>query len=92
MGDTLKEQIQTMDEDTKIRMLNELIPKDRFSIQKIEALAKTFRLDSVFVNKSNSVQVQFALISYKRETTEIGLLILEPQRTSLTQKLSKSFA
>jgi len=74
MGNALKEQIQTMDEDTKIRMLNELIPKDGFSIQKIEALAKTFGLDSVFVNKSNSVQVQFALISYKRETTEIGLL------------------
>jgi len=49
MGDALKEQIQTMDEDTKIRMLNELIPKNRFSIQKIEALAKTFGLDSVFV-------------------------------------------
>jgi len=74
MGDALKEQIQTMDEDTKIRMLNELIPKARFSIQKIEALAKTFGLNSVFVNKSNSVQVQFALISYKRETKEIGLL------------------
>jgi len=74
MGDALKEQIQTMDEDTKIRMINKLIPKAGFSIPKIEALAKTFRLDSVFVNKSNSVQVQFMLISYKRETTEIGLL------------------
>jgi len=74
MGDTLKEQIQTMDEDTKIRTLNELIPKAGFSIQKIEALAKTFRLDSVFVNKSNSVQIEFAVISYKRETKEIGLL------------------
>jgi len=74
MGDALKEQIQTMDEDTKIRMLNELIPKDGFSIQRIEALARTFGLDSVFVNKSNSVQVQFALVSYKRETTEISLL------------------
>jgi len=50
------------------------IPKDRFNIQKIEALAKTFGLDSVFDNKSNSVQVQFALVSYKRETKEIGLL------------------
>jgi len=28
LGDALKEQIQTMDEDTKIRMLNELIPKN----------------------------------------------------------------
>jgi len=74
MGDALKKQIQTMDENTKIRTLNKLIPKDGFNIQKIEALAKTFGLDSVFVNKSNSVQVQFALISYKRETTEIGLL------------------
>jgi len=74
MGDTLKEQIQTMDEDTKIRTLNELIPKTGFNIQKIETLARTFGLDSVFVNKSNSVQVQFALISYKKETKEIGLL------------------
>ena len=74
MGDALKKQIQTMDEDTKIRTLNELIPKNGFSIQKIEALAKTFGLDSVFVNKSNSVQIEFALISYKRETKEIGLL------------------
>jgi len=74
MGDALKEQIQTMDEDTKIRTLNELIPKAGFSIQKIETLAKAFSLDSAFVNKSNSVQVQFALISYKRETKEIGLL------------------
>jgi len=74
MGDALKEQIQTMDEDTKIRTLNELIPKNGFSIQKIEALAKTFGLDSVFVNKSNSVQIEFAVISYKRETKEIGLL------------------
>jgi len=74
MGDALKEQIQTMDKDTRIRMLNELIPKDGFNIQKIEALARTFRLDSAFVNKSNSVQVQFMLISYKRETKEIGLL------------------
>jgi len=74
MGDALKEQIQTMDEDTKIRTLNELIPKNGFSIQKIETLAKTFGLDSVFVNKSNSVQIEFALISYKRETKEIGLL------------------
>jgi len=74
MGDALKEQIQTMDEDTRIRTLNKLIPKDGFNIQKIEALAKTFRLDSVFVNKSNSVQVQFVLISYKRETKEISLL------------------
>jgi len=32
MGDALKEQIQTMDEDTKIRTLNELIPKAGFSI------------------------------------------------------------
>jgi len=74
MGDTLKEQIQTMDKDTKIRMLNELIPKNGLSIQKIETLAKTFGLDSVFVNKSNSVQIKFALISYKCETKEIGLL------------------
>jgi len=74
VGDALKEQIQTMDEDTKIRTLNELIPKAGFSIQKIEALAKTFGLDSVFVNKSNSVQIEFAVISYKRETKEIGLL------------------
>jgi len=63
-----------MDEDTKIRTLNELIPKNRFNIQKIEALAKTFGLDSVFVNKSNSVQIEFAVISYKQETKEIGLL------------------
>ena len=74
MGDALKEQIQTMDEDTKIRTINELIPKNRCDIRKIETLAKTFGLDSVFVNKSNSVQIQFAVISYKRETTEIGLL------------------
>jgi len=74
MEDALKEQIQTMDEDTKIRMLNELIPKAGFSIQKIEALAKTFGLDSVFVNKSNSVQIEFTVVSYKRETKEIGLL------------------
>ena len=74
MGDALKEQIQTMDEDTKIRTLNELIPKNGFSIQKIEALAKTFGLDSAFVNKSNSVQIEFAVISYKWETKEIGLL------------------
>jgi len=74
MGDALKEQIQTMDEDTKIRTINELIPKNGYDIQKIETLARTFRLDSVFVNKSNSVQVQFAVNSYKRETTEVGLL------------------
>jgi len=74
MGDALKEQIQTMDDDTKIRTLNKLIPKAGFSIQKIEALAKTFGLDSVFVNKSNSVQIEFVVISYKRETKEIGLL------------------
>jgi len=74
MGDALKEQIQTMDEDTKIRTLNELIPKNGFNIQKIEALTKTFGLDSVFVNKSNSVQIQFSLISYKQETKEKGLL------------------
>ena len=74
MGDALKEQIQTMDEDTKIRMLNKLIPKNGCDIQKIETLARTFGLDSVFVNKSNSVQVQFVLVSYKRETTEISLL------------------
>jgi len=74
MGDALKKQIQTMDEDTKIRMINELIPKHGCDIQKIETLAKTFGLDSVFVNKSNSVQIQFAVISYKRETKEIGLL------------------
>jgi len=74
MGDTLKERIQTMDEDTKIRTLNELIPKNGFNIQKIEALAKTFGLDSIFVNKSNSVQIKFTVISYKRETKEIGLL------------------
>jgi len=74
MGDALKKQIQTMDEDTKIRTLNTLIPKNECNIQKIETLAKSFGLDSVFVNKSNSVQVQFAVISYKRETKEIGLL------------------
>jgi len=74
MGDALKEQIQTMDDDTKIRTLNELIPRAGFSIQKIEALAKTFGLDSIFVNKSNSVQIEFAVISYKWETKEIGLL------------------
>jgi len=74
MGDALKEQIQTMNEDTKIRTLNELIPKNGFNIQKIEALARTFGLDSIFVNKSNSVQVQFVLVSYKRKTKEIGLL------------------
>jgi len=74
MGDALREQIQTMDDDTKIRMLNELIPRAGLSIQKIEALAKTFRLDSAFVNKSNSVQIEFTVISYKRETKEIGLL------------------
>jgi len=74
MGDALKEQIQTMDDNTKIRTLNELIPKNGFSIQKIEALAKTLGLDSIFVNKSNSVQIEFAVISYKKETKEIGLL------------------
>jgi len=66
-----------MDDNTKIRTLNELIPKAGFSIQKIEALAKTFGLDSVFVNKSNSVQIEFAVISYKRETKEIGLLAVD---------------
>jgi len=63
-----------MDDDTKIRTLNELIPMNGFSIQKIEALAKTFGLDSVFVNKSNSVQIKFMVVSYKRETKEISLL------------------
>jgi len=74
MGDALKEQIQTMDKDTKIRTLNALIPETGFDIQKIQTLAKTFGLDSVFVNKSNSVQIEFVVISYKRETKEIGLL------------------
>jgi len=74
MGNALKEQIQTMDEDTKIRTLNALIPDTGWNINRIKKLAEVFDLDSTFVNKSNSVQIGFALISYKRETTEIGLL------------------
>jgi len=74
MGNILKEQIQTMDEDTKIRTLNGLIPDTKWNINRIKRLAEIFDLDSAFVNKSNSVQIGFALVSYKRETTEIGLL------------------
>jgi len=73
MEDMLKEQIKDMDEDTKIRTLNMLIPETGFNIQKIKTLAKTFGLDSVFVNKSNSIQIKFALVSYKRETMEVTL-------------------
>jgi len=74
MGNALKEQIQTMDEDTKIRTLNALIPDTGWNINRIKKLTEVFGLDSTFVNKSNSVQIGFALISYKRETTEISLL------------------
>ena len=74
MGNALKKQIQTMNEDTKIRMLNALIPDTGWNINRIKRLAEVFGLDSAFVNKSNSVQIGFTLISYKKETTEISLL------------------
>ena len=74
MGDALKDQIPYMNEDTKIRTLNVLIPAIGFDIQKIETLAKTFGIDSVFVNRSNSVQILNTLISYKQESIVTALL------------------
>ena len=65
MGDTLKDQIPYMDEDTKIRTLNTLVPVLGFNIQKIQILVKSFGLDSAFINKSNSVQIPITLVSYK---------------------------
>ena len=50
IGDALKNQIPYMDEDTKIRTLNVLVPTIGFDIQKIETLAKTFGIESAFVN------------------------------------------
>ena len=50
MGDALKDQIPYMDEDTKIRTLNALVPAIGFNIQKIETLAKTFGIKLAFVN------------------------------------------
>ena len=74
MGDTLKNQIPYMYEDTNIRTLNMLIPTAGFNIQKIETLAKTFSLDTVFVNRSNSVQVPIIISSHKQESTITALL------------------
>ena len=74
MGDALKNQIPYIDEDTKIRMLNALVPAIRFDIQKIETLAKTFGIDTAFVNRSNSVQIPITLVSYKWESTVTTLL------------------
>ena len=74
MGDALKDQIPYMDEDTKIRTLNVLVPAIGCDIQKIQTLAKTFGIDSAFVNRSNSVQILITLISYKRESTVTALL------------------
>ena len=65
MGDALKDQIPYMDENTKIRMLTVLIPTTGFNIQKIETLAKTFSLDAVCINRSNSVQVPITISSHK---------------------------
>ena len=65
MGDALKDQIPYMDEDTKIRTLNALVPAIGFDIQKIETLAKTFGIESAFVNRSNSVQILITLVSHK---------------------------
>ena len=74
MGDALKNKIPHMDEDTKIRTLNALVPAIGFDIQKIKTLAKTFGIDSTFINRSNSVQIPVTLISYKQESTVIALL------------------
>ena len=74
MGDALKDQIPYMDEDTKIRTLNALVPAIRFNIQKIETLATTFGIDTAFVNRSNSVQISITLVSYKQESTVTALL------------------
>ena len=74
MGDALKDQIPYMDEDTKIRMLNALVPAIGFDIQKIETLAKTFGIDTAFVNQRNSVQVPITLVSYKQESIITALL------------------
>ena len=65
MGDALKDQIPYMDKDIKIRTLNALVPAIGFNIQKIQTLAKTFGIDSAFVNRSHSVQIPITLISYK---------------------------
>ena len=65
MGDALKDQIPYMDKDTKIRTLNTLVPAIGFNIQKIQTLAKTFGIDTAFVNRSNSVQIPITLASYK---------------------------
>ena len=63
-----------MDKDTKIRMLNALILETRFNIQKIETLAKSFGLNSAFVNKSNWVQIPLTIVSYKQESVITALL------------------
>ena len=74
MGDALKDQIPYMDEDIKIRTLNALVPAIRFNIQKIETLAKTFGINTAFINRSNSVQIPITLVSYKQESTITALL------------------
>ena len=74
MGDVPKNQIPYMDKDIKIRMLNTLISKTGFDIQKIETLAKSFGLDIAFVNKSNSVQISLTIVSYKWESVITALL------------------
>ena len=50
IGDALKDQIPYMDEDTKIRTLNALVPAIGLNIQKIETLAKTFGINTAFIN------------------------------------------
>ena len=89
MGNALKEQIQYMDKDTKIRTLNKLTPDMGWNIQRIKKLTEVFGLDSIFVNKTNLIKIQFAFISHKRETTDLALLDTRATENFINKKTVK---
>jgi len=60
----LKENMGLLDEDTKLSIVESLMPKDFSQSPKLAAIVRAFRLDSVFVNKSNSIQVKISLSHY----------------------------
>jgi len=70
----LKDNMGLLDEDTKLSIIESLMPKDFTKSPKLAAIVRAFCLDSMFVNKSNSIQVKILLSHYQGKAEEIALL------------------
>ena len=83
--------MDSFQEDTKISVIEALMPKDFCPEPKLTALVRAFRLNSVLVTKRNLIQIKFQLHHFQGMVEETRLLDTRATESFINHKTVARF-